>query len=119
MFTNALKAIALTGALIVGGFAATTAPAEAGGRLSLELSGPGFYFNSDRRHHFRDRAHRRNHCSPRKAVHKARRKGLRRAHVVRIGRRGVVVAGRKWGERIVMGFSRNRHCSVRFVRARR
>lgn len=60
----------------------------------------------------------RNRCSPRKAVRKARRKGLRNAHVVRVNRRGVIVAGRKWGDRVVIGFDRNRRCGVRFMRSR-
>lgn len=60
---------------------------------------------------------RRNRCSPRKAVKKARRKGLRNAYVIRVNRRGVLVAGRRWGERVVMGFDRSRRCGVRFVRS--
>lgn len=57
-------------------------------------------------------------CNPRRALRKAQRRGIRHAHIRRINGRGVVVAGRKWGERVVIGFANHRSCPVRFVRAR-
>ncbi|MFD0916330.1 hypothetical protein ACFQ14_07930 [Pseudahrensia aquimaris] len=118
---KSLKSIALAGTLALGAFAATSTTASAGDvRIGVDLRGPGFdigigdrYFRGDRR---RDRHYRT--CSPRKALRKARRNGVRRAHIRRIGHRGVIVSGRKWGERVVMGFGKHRSCPIRFVRAR-
>ncbi|MCB1463756.1 MAG: hypothetical protein KDJ90_15345 [Nitratireductor sp.] len=60
---------------------------------------------------------RRHACSPREAVIKARRMGLRHARVARVGHRAIVVAGRDWGRyggyRARIVFARNsRHCAV-------
>lgn len=82
----------------------------AGGSFTLQFGhGPRY-----------DRPRFRNHrvCKPRRALRKAQRRGLRHAHIRRINRRGVVVAGRKWGKRVVMGFANHRSCPVRFVRSR-
>ncbi len=71
----------------------------------------------NRGNRWNDSYSRRNRCSPYKAVKKARRKGIRNAYVIRVNRRGVLVAGRRWGERVVIGFDRSRRCGVRFVRS--
>ncbi|MEL6505244.1 MAG: hypothetical protein AAFQ10_12410 [Pseudomonadota bacterium] len=106
----------------MGATAATTTTASADVRGGIYIGGPGFEvgFGDYRRGpRYEDRRYRpRNFCRPGKALRKARRRGLRRAHIVRVGPRGVVVRGIKWGERVTMGFARNRHCSVRFVRSR-
>ncbi len=137
MISNMLKTALVAASLSLGSIAATTAPAVAAG-TSIVFDTPGFSVefgerrsnrwggrNRGYRQHrfddggYRGRRHsRRNRCTPRRAVRKARRNGIHRAHVIRAGRRGVVVAGRQWGERVVIGFGRHRHCPVRFVRAR-
>ena len=123
MFTSKIKSIILAGALAMGALSATsgTASAEVYGGISFD--GPGFSIgisNGGYNNNHRDwrRPHSRsNRCRPGKAVHKAQRRGIRHAHVVRVSRRGVVVAGRKRGERVTMGFGRSRSCPVRFVNA--
>jgi hypothetical protein len=56
-------------------------------------------------------------CSPREAVHKVRRFGVRGAEIKRINHRMIVVSGRKYRERIVVGMERrSRHCEIAFVR---
>ncbi len=80
----------------------------------------------DNRRRYRDgsfdrddrRSRRHATCSPERALRMVERRGIRRAFVRRVGERGVVIAGRKRGERIVVGFGRHPSCPVRFVRAR-
>ncbi|MCG6858411.1 MAG: hypothetical protein LJE67_10125 [Salaquimonas sp.] len=60
---------------------------------------------------------RHNACSPREAVYKARRMGLRHANVARIDRRAIVVTGHSWGRygghRARVVFARySRHCAI-------
>lgn len=65
----------------------------------------------DYRHYRHDRRHFRG-CTTYRAVNKAERYGVRRAHVVDVGRRTITVAGRKWGERVRMTFGRAPSCPV-------
>ena len=51
-----------------------------------------------------------------RALRKARNMGIRRAHVVRVNHRKIVVAGRRHGNRTIVGFARAPRCPVRFVR---
>ncbi len=121
MFTKLIKAAALAGTIALGGVAATTGTASAqsaayfgaGSGISIHFgSGPRFGYHRGHRHGYYNR------CNPRKALRKARRKGIRRAYIARVSGRGVVVKGRKWGDRVRMGFANNRRCSVRFIYAR-
>jgi ABC-type sugar transport system substrate-binding protein len=59
----------------------------------------------------RDRWERRE-CTPRRAVDKAERLGVRRARVVDVGRRTIDVAGRRHGERVIVTFARAPHCPI-------
>ena len=147
MFTRKIKSALIAATIALGAITSTGGAAQAGsgGGIYLSGGGIGIEFTSHRRHGRRhmgrghgrrhwghghrrhrydrrdrwDRAdYRRNSCNPRKAVRKARRKGIRHAHVVRVNRRGVLVAGRKWGDRVLIGFDRSRRCQVRFVRSR-
>ena len=125
--TNLIKAAAIAIALAAGAIASTGTASAYDGRIGVGVSGPGFYFgfgNEPRRY---KRHHRRFHdefgfergfCRPRRALRKARSRGLRRAYIARVGHRGVIVKGRKWGERVTVGFANRRGCPVRFVRAR-
>ncbi|MEL6946790.1 MAG: hypothetical protein AAFO73_04055 [Pseudomonadota bacterium] len=125
---SSLKTIAKTAivaaTLAVGSLAslgATAGSAEAGPRLSIEIGGPGFHIGiGDRRW---DRPYRPGYgyrrCTPRKALRKARRMGLRRAFVRRASYRGVVVMGKRgYRGRVIVGFGGHRSCPVRFVRPR-
>lgn len=78
--------------------------------------GRSFSFSYGNRGARFDRPRRK--CNLRKAVRKAKRMGLRRAHVVRANPRRVVVAGREFGDRVVIGFGRARSCPIHFVRYR-
>lgn len=127
MFISSLKSALVAGSVALGALAATSGTASAGGKIGVYLDGPHFSIGFG---DYRDRRHRdwRDHrdwrrpyfrkCSPRKALRKAKRRGLRRAHIIRVGHRGVVVGGRKWGEYVKIGFGRHRSCPVHFVRSR-
>jgi hypothetical protein len=55
---------------------------------------------------------RNRECTPNRALDKAERLGLRRARVVDVGRRTIDVAGRRYGDRIVLTFARISGCPV-------
>lgn len=73
----------------------------------------GVYSGDDgyRREYRRDRDWRRS-CSPERAVNKAERMGLRRARLIDINRRTVKVAGRQYGDRVVVVFANERGCPI-------
>jgi hypothetical protein len=52
------------------------------------------------------------HCTPYRAVNKAQRYGVRRAHVVDVSRRTITVAGHKWGDRVRLTFGRAPSCPI-------
>ena len=55
-------------------------------------------------------------CTPGKAVHKAERKGLRRARIEQVGHRFVLVKGRSGGSRVQVAFYRNSaECKIAWV----
>lgn len=121
MFTSKLKSIIIAGAVSLGALSTMGSSANAEVRGGIYFSGPGISIGFGDRHYGRrhwDAPRHYNRCRPGKAVRKAKRRGIRRAHIVRVGHRGVVVAGRKWGERVVIGFGNRRSCPVRFVRHR-
>lgn len=60
----------------------------------------------DRDEYRRDRWGERRECSPERALEKARRMGIYRAHIDRIGRRSIEVRGRSDGERASVRFDR-------------
>jgi hypothetical protein len=101
--------------------AAVPAAAQSGGSIYLGFGSghPSVGIQFDDRGHYHRRDHDRRHfrragaCSPREAVRKARRMGLRQAHVVSADRRGVHVRGRTHGYRMaVMTFANRRNCPL-------
>lgn len=59
-------------------------------------------------------------CKPRKAVRKARHFGVHNAHVKRVGRKFIIVNGRKRGNRVEVAFERrSRHCDVAWFERKR
>jgi len=54
----------------------------------------------------------RNSCTPDRALDKAERMGVRRARIVDVDRRTIDVAGRRYGDRVVVTFARAPHCPV-------
>lgn len=121
-----IRTLALSAVVGLGAVAAIPASAEAaGGSVYLGFGssgyGPnvGFHFGDRGRHHYRGPGHynsSRYHareCSPRDAVRKASRMGLRHARVVDTSRRTIKVAGRGHGHRTaVVVFGKAPNCPV-------
>ena len=109
---NTIKTAALSGLVALGTLAAVPAHAD-----SIYL---GFGNNHDRRTGVyigddddgfrRERQWRR--CSPERALDKAERMGLHRVRLVDVNRRVVKVAGRQYGDRVVVVFANERGCPV-------
>ncbi|MBO0662600.1 hypothetical protein J1C48_08430 [Jiella sp. CQZ9-1] len=102
------------------GSAAIAAPsvAAAESRATITIGGDRVHVIRDRRHgDRRDRWDRRERwdrpaCSPRHAVRKAERMGVRHAHIRRVDRRAIVVAGRRHHHRQIVRFARAPGCPV-------
>lgn len=65
-----------------------------------------------RRHDFGRRDFRRAFCTQSRALHKAERLGVRRAHVVRANEHIIKVRGRRWGHRVNVVFARAPYCPI-------
>ena len=122
-----LKTAALSALIGFGAIAAMPASAEAAGTSSTYLgfgsgqgASGGFHFGGERgRYYYRDSGrhdpgrYQARECSPRDAVRKASRMGLRNARVVDTSRRTVTVAGRGHGPRpAVIVFGKAPSCPV-------
>ena len=111
-----LKTAALSALIGLGAIAAMPATAQAEGLYlnygSGHHSGVGIGVQIGDRYDYRhDRRHFR-FCTPDRAVDKAERYGVRRARVVDVGRRTIMVAGRKYGDRVRMTFGRAPNCPI-------
>ena len=51
-------------------------------------------------------------CSPERALAKAERMGLRRVRIESVGRNVIEVRGRRYGDRVIVAFERDRNCSI-------
>ncbi|MCK5933120.1 MAG: hypothetical protein KAG89_13215 [Fulvimarina manganoxydans] len=124
MFKTLSRTFCLVAALAAGATAIGTAPAAADGfRFGITIGdGPRHLSPAGHRGDRWDRGHRRGRgyygrgCSPREAVHKARRIGIHRARVVDVGHRSVAVAGRSRGDRTLVRFARAPGCPVLRIR---
>lgn len=111
MFNIFAKA-GLAALIALGGISATASTASAGGpEFRFGIYSGGGYGSGPGWHRERDRP-RRDNCSPWFAEEKANRMGLRRARVVDVSPRRVVVAGydRHGRDRVV--FANERGCPV-------
>jgi hypothetical protein len=139
MFSRTVRTIIFSIIVSISGIAATTASSQAGSRhFEFRIEAPGVHlssgrgyrdhrgYRSHRRYDRRDRRsrhnggynYRRGVCAPRKALRKARRMGVRRAHIARVNRHEVVVKGYRYGGRAKVKFGRSRHCPVVAFRTR-
>ena len=140
MFSKTVRTIIFSIIVSISGIAATTASSQAGSRhFDFRIEAPGIHISSGRgyrshhrrydrydrysRHNRRSRYYggynyRRGVCAPRRALRKARRMGVRRAHIARVNRHVVVVKGYRYGGRAKVKFGRSRHCPVIAFRTR-
>lgn len=110
MKTAALTAL-FGAALGLGSLAAAPAAHADGIYFSI---GQGHNWHNGQRHHWRRHAARS--CTPRQAVRKAERSGIRRAYVSHVGRNAITVRGHRHRDRARIVFARAPHCPV--IRAR-
>ena len=109
MFRKLAHSIVMVATLATGATAMSTAPATADGVRFGVTIGNG---------HVEPVRHLRRHrraavaCTPRHAVRKARRLGIHRAHIRRVNRRVIVVAGRSHRHRSAIRFARAPGCPV-------
>lgn len=134
---DALKTIALSAMIGLGGIAAVPAVAQADG-LYLNLGAhndarfgvyvgdrDSRYYRGDRYRDYRQGDYRqgdyrpgdrwdrqRERCSPERALDKAERMGLRRVAVRDISRHTITVSGRDRGDRVVVTFGRGANCPI-------
>ncbi|MEP4537704.1 MAG: hypothetical protein ABJ021_11060 [Nitratireductor sp.] len=123
---NFVKTAALASLIGFGAIGATSTTALAdgisigiggsGGHVSMRSGDGGRHWGGGR--HWRGgrdwrggRAFRRA-CTPHRAVRKAERLGVRRAHVVRVNHRIIKVRGRARGERVAVIFARAPRCPI-------
>jgi hypothetical protein len=108
-----VKALVMSAVIGLGGVAAMPASAQ-DGRVYLEFGGrDGPRIGVDERSRYRDRDRwDERSCSPREAVRKASRMGIRNARVVDTGRRTIEVSGRRHGDRVHVTFGRRGDCPV-------
>jgi len=119
---DALRTAAVAAFVGLGALAAVPAAAHADGVYLNFGQGdprfgiyPGGHEKNVREWHrddWRDGHDWRRTCSPEQALDKAERMGLRRARVIDASRRSISVAGRKYNDRVVVRFGRERGCPL-------
>lgn len=121
MFTKFIKG-GLVSAIVGIGLIAAAPQTATAGQVGITIYGThGAVHFGDVKHRYKKRHGHRNLCRPGEAVYKAERRGVRHARVDRVGKRYVVVKGRKRGHHVKIGFERrSRHCEIAWVdRSRR
>jgi hypothetical protein len=118
---NVIRTAALSAFVGLGALASVPAVAHADGiYLNFGHGDPRFGIYAGEREHRRDwrrdnwrqDRHGRRFCTTGRALDKAQRMGLRRARVVDESRRTIKVAGRKYNDRVVVVFGRERGCPI-------
>jgi hypothetical protein len=115
MFTI-IKRVVAAGLIGIGALAAVPASAQADGfyfGIGGGHPGAGIYFHyGPPAWHSRPPVWHRQTCTPRRAVWKAERMGVRHAHVRRVNARVIVVRGRDHYGPVVIRFARAPGCPV-------
>ena len=105
------KTLALSALVAFAAFTAAPSAANAGDiKIDVHFGagfGPGFglgpgYGNGPK------------HCTPGKALHKAKVMGLKKAYVAKASWNGVVVKGKKFGQKHVIAFGKAPFCPVKY-----
>lgn len=125
MFTT-IRTAALSALVAFGALSAAPVAAQAegiylnmggqdGARIGVQFHGGGQRWQPQPPRHWQPRPweHRwERDCSPRRAVDKAERMGMRWARVVDSNRRTITVAGRKFDRRMAVTFAKAPNCPV-------
>jgi hypothetical protein len=120
MFSK-IKTVALSALVGLGTLAAIPAHADNlylgfgnndDGRVGVYVGEDGYRHRRDERRDEWRRDEWRRGCSPERALGKAERMGLHRVRILDVNRRTVKVAGRQYGDRVVVVFANERGCPV-------
>ncbi len=115
MFKNTIKTLIAVGVIAAGATLSTAGSANAGSvGVYIGNGHGGVYFSDGHRRGGYHKAHKRNRvCTPRRALKKAWRLGVKRPYVDRIGRNRIVVKGFSHGHRAKVVYDRDRsRCPV-------
>lgn len=106
MFTRT-RAFALSALVALSAVAAAPATANAGDlKIKIQIGGgygPGYGYGYGYKH-----------CSPGNAIYKAKSLGLHKVYVSKVGWKGVVVKGKKFGQPHTIAFGAAPHCPVKY-----
>ncbi|WP_265517134.1 hypothetical protein [Nitratireductor luteus] len=115
-----IQIAALSAFLSLGAFAAAPTAAKADGIYFSFGQGNGragiHMGERDRDYRPRRPHYREASCTPRRALHKAERMGLRHARITRVNHRAIRVTGRQHRDRVSVVFARAPHCPVIRIR---
>ncbi|MGB3501354.1 MAG: hypothetical protein WBA44_07010 [Mesorhizobium sp.] len=112
MFST-FKTAALSAVLALGAFAAVPSAANAGDvKIGIHFGGPGYGYGYGPGYGY---GHGPKHCTPGKAVHKAKMMGLKKVHVTKANWNGVTVKGKKFGKTRTIAFGKASFCPVKYA----
>lgn len=108
---NKAKTLALSALIAFSAIAAAPSAANAGDiKIDVHFGsgfGPGFGFGPGYGYGYK-------HCTPGKALYKAKSMGLKKAYVAKANWNGVVVKGKKFGHKKVVAFGNAPFCPVKY-----
>ncbi len=110
---NKTKTLALSALIAFSAIAAAPSAANAGDiKIDVHFGsgfGPGFGFGPGYGYGYGYK-----HCSPGKALYKAKSMGLKKAYVAKANWKGVTVKGKKFGQKKVVAFGSAPNCPVKY-----
>jgi hypothetical protein len=108
---NKTKTLALSALIAFSAIAAGPSAANAGDiKIDVHFGtgfGPGFGFGPGYGYGYK-------HCSPGKALYKAKSMGLKKAYVAKANWKGVTVKGKKFGQKKIVAFGSAPNCPVKY-----
>lgn len=112
---NKTKTLALSALIAFSAIAAAPSAANAGDiKIDVHFGagfGPGFGFGPGYGYGY---GYGYKHCTPGKALYKAKSMGLKKAYVAKANWNGVVVKGKKFGHKKVVAFGNAPFCPVKY-----
>jgi len=108
---NKTKTLALSALIAFSAIAAAPSAASAGDiKIDVHFGtgfGSGFGYGPGYGYGYK-------HCSPGKALHKAKSMGLKKAYVSKANWKGVTVKGKKFGQKKIVAFGSAPNCPVKY-----
>lgn len=107
------KTLALSALIAFSAIAAAPSAANAGDiKIDVHFGtgfGPGFGYGPGYGYGYGNK-----HCTPGKALYKAKSMGLKKAYVANASWKGVVVKGKKFGQKKTIAFGKAPYCPVKY-----